>query len=116
MQQCIVLLKRKGTTFTSTNVVGYYDEDYTFGADQGLKFALSLYDLAAEDGIDAYGRPMEEFAQISAYAISADGSFEELITHECTDEDFDAFYPLAESQATFEQEIRQGSNLCFNDS
>ena len=33
VQQSIVLYKRKATTFTSTNVAGYYDEDFTFGKD-----------------------------------------------------------------------------------
>ena len=78
MQQSIVLYKRKATTFTSTNVSGYYDEDYTFGKDQGLKLAISLFDLAAEDGIDADGRPLEDFALIKAYLSRSDGSNEEI--------------------------------------
>ena len=103
IQQFIVLFQRKGTTFTSTDVLGHYESDFTFDYEDGLAFAVSLYDSEADDYVDTLGRPLYEFAELKATLITSGGEYEEFSPHPCTEEDLDKFYPLTESQSRFEQ-------------
>ena len=65
-QQIITLNGRKGTIFTQSTFQNFYDDSDSFGADDGLLFAIAVADFLNWDLSDRYGRDLSEYIEIEA--------------------------------------------------
>ena len=54
----MVLFNYRGTQFLQTSALGYYDLEHSMTQDDGLMFAIGLFDSEDEE------RPFEEYAQV----------------------------------------------------
>ena len=89
-QKLDILIGRKDVDFLSVTKENYIDVSETFGAEQGLNFAVAVLNSfsSAEHDLDpTYGRI--EFKQNQGYQV--DGGFElnqvEIKSHKCTREE-----------------------------
>ena len=100
VQQIIVLYKRDGTSFTTSELKDHQEYGYSFGPDDGFRAAFSILDNLEPDFVHRVGLLKIEVKQI-VFEYYEDGTSlsetQTIPTFPCTQEDIDMFYPLKKS-------------------
>ena len=67
VQSFLVINKRSDTNFLSTKLTRYFSDDFHFTEEQGFQMAFAVIDWNSDDGLDDYGRPLEEFLEVELH-------------------------------------------------
>ena len=121
IQQIMVLMSYRGTSFTTSILYDEIDQSYEFGYESdGFMMAFSLIDARAPDFQDPQNRTWEEIFDVQAglwYRQYGNDIREVLETHVCTEEDYKKFYPVEGKWKDAKDFLEsQGRWICFNTS
>ena len=99
VQQAIVMLEYKGTTFTSSLLRDHLDNSFTYYGHE-FPIAIAMYDIYQPDFITRSGVNfkvyLEQFNPTKALNSDILSSRESIETHSCSDEELSKFYDVPE--------------------